>query len=342
MSEFWNGLLDFLGGILQTFHDLVAPLFGTDPAWGWAIIMLTLAVRIVLIPLAVKQTSSMRQMQQLSPQIKKIQARYKADRSMMRTEPEKYRELKAKQQEETMALYKERGVNPAGSCLPLILQMPVFIALFNVIQRPGIIPQDASFYFGAPLDARATEFNPVAIALIVLMGITTFISQRQTMAANPAMSDNPQQRQIMMLMPIMLTVFGVGFPIGVLLYWVTTNLWTMAQQYVLLRNVGVEPAAAGGAAPAAALVGSGGSAGSAGGSASEAAAAPKRPSAPKGTPTPKRRDARERASGATAASGGSGGSKKEEKAAKAAKASKASTTGRGRRGTTRSAKQQRS
>lgn len=331
MSELWNGLLDFLGGILATFHDLVAPLFGSDPAWGWAIIMLTLAVRIVLIPLAIKQTSSMRQMQQLSPQIKKIQARYKTDRSMMRTEPEKYRELKGKQQEETMALYKERGVNPAGSCLPLVLQMPVFIALFNVIRQPDIIPQDASFYFGTPLSATATEFNPLAITLIVLMGITTFFSQRQTMAANPAMSDNPQQRQIMMLMPIMLTVFGVGFPIGVLLYWVTTNLWTMAQQYVLLRSVGAAPAVAGGAAPVAALSGSGD------GGVSAAGVAPKSPSAPKGAPTPKRRDARDRSSGSSAASGGSGGSG-------ASGATKASSTGRGRRGaaTPKSTRQQRS
>jgi YidC/Oxa1 family membrane protein insertase len=317
VSELWNGLLSFLGGILQTFHDAVAPLFGTDPAWGWAIIMLTLAVRIVLIPLAIKQTSSMRQMQQLSPQIKKIQARYKTDRSMMRSDPQKYKELKAKQQEETMALYKERGVNPAGSCLPLVLQMPIFLALFNVIRDSDIIPTDASFYFGAPLSATATDFNPLAIALIVLMGITTFISQRQTMAANPAMADNPQQRQIMTVMPIMLTVFGVGFPIGVLLYWVTTNLWTMAQQYVLLRNVGVAPAAAGGAAPAAALAGPAPAV--AGDDAS--AQSPKKASAPKGTPTPKRRDARDRSSGAT----------------------KAPQDGRNPRGTTsRSAKQQRS
>jgi len=320
VSELWNGLLNFLGGILQTFHDAVAPLFGTDPAWGWAIIMLTLAVRLVLVPLAIKQTSSMRQMQQLSPQIKKIQARYKTDRSMMRSDPEKYRELKAKQQSETMALYKERGVNPAGSCLPLLLQMPIFIALFNVIRGSNIIPEDASFYFGAPLSATATELNPLAIVLIVLMGLTTFVSQRQTMAANPAMSDNPQQRQIMMLMPIMLTVFGVGFPIGVLLYWVTTNLWTMAQQYVLLRNVGVAPAAAGGAAPAAALAGSSHQVASDAPSVSTT----KHPSSPKGAPTPKRRDARDRAS---AASGDSASSK----------------DGRDRRGAARkSAKQQRS
>lgn len=230
-------IVQALSSVLVFFHDALAPVTGLA-AWGWAIVVLTLAVRVVLLPLAVKQTTSMRATQKLAPEIKKIQAKYKADRTMMRSDPERYRELRAKQQEATMALYKDHGVNPAASCLPLVAQMPVFFALYTVLNSSQYVPQlrDAPFYFIESLSLTVTDPGARgAIALIVLMGLSTFFSQKQTMAANPSAMEQPQQRMLLYIMPAVLTVFGFNLPVGVLLYWVTTNLWTMAQQYVIFR-----------------------------------------------------------------------------------------------------------
>jgi len=242
----WEGLIDGLGAVLRFFHDVVEPLplLGAAP-WGWAIILLTFAVRVVLVPLAVKQISSMRAMQGLQPQMKKIQAKYKADRSLMRTDPEKYREKRQKQQEEMMKLYKEHNVNPAASCLPLLAQMPVFFALFTLLRDDRRVPELATegFYIIPNLaEVPTAQMGIGVIILIGLMGLTTFLSQRQMMASNPAAADQPQQKILLYAMPVLLTVFAVNLPIGVLLYWVTTNVWTMAQQYVMFRNI--EPAAA--------------------------------------------------------------------------------------------------
>jgi YidC/Oxa1 family membrane protein insertase len=184
----------------------------------------------------------MQAMQKLRPQQKKIQQRYKTDRGMMRTDPEKYRAQRQKQQEEVMALYKEHNVNPASSCLPLIAQMPIFIALFSVLRSPDVIPElvTAPFPINATLQAPASQAGIVAIALLVLMGITTFVQQKQMMGRNAAMADDQQmQQQKMMLyiMPVFLTVLGFQLPVGVLVYWVTTNLWQMGQQWYMLRQM---------------------------------------------------------------------------------------------------------
>jgi YidC/Oxa1 family membrane protein insertase len=239
MSELWQGLLGVLADVMIALHNLVEPASGAF-AWGWAIILLTLVVRIVLLPLAITQTRSMRSMQGLQPEVKKIQAKYKADRGMMRSDPERFRELRQKQQEETQALYRERGVNPAAGCLPLIAQMPIFIALFTVLNRnTNLVPQlqEAPWYLIERLSLGATQGAGIgAWLLILLMGITTFVSQRQMQASNPALADNPQQRVMLYAMPVLLTVFGINFPAGVLLYWVTTNLWTMGQQRLMFRK----------------------------------------------------------------------------------------------------------
>jgi YidC/Oxa1 family membrane protein insertase len=237
----WFELLEALGSVLRFFHDITAGLFG-GYAWTVAIVLLTIAVRLVMMPLAVRQFRSMQAMQQLRPQMKKIQQRYKADRGMMRTDPEKYRALRQKQQEEMAALYKEHNVNPASSCLPLIAQMPIFIALFSVLRSKDVVPQlvDAPFPIGATLQQAASSAGIVAIVLLVLMGITTFVQQKQMMGRQAAMADDQQvqqQKMMMYIMPVFLTVLGFQLPVGVLVYWVTTNLWQMGQQWYMLREM---------------------------------------------------------------------------------------------------------
>ena len=245
----WEQFLALLEGILVFFHDLFAgvPLLGLWP-WAWAIMALTVVVRIVLLPLAVKQINSMRAMQQLQPEIKRIQKKYKTDRDQMRKNPEKFRQQRQKQQEEMMALYKEHKVNPAAGCLPLLLQLPVFFALFRLLFNPERVQELAGTGFfmiesltSTPVSAY-TDYTiggwAGAWVLVAFMGATTYLSQRQMMANNPAASEQPHMKIMLYVMPLMLTVFAVNFPIGVVLYWVTTNLWTMAQQWVMFRGVG--------------------------------------------------------------------------------------------------------
>jgi YidC/Oxa1 family membrane protein insertase len=236
--QLFNSLVDGLGSILFFFHDLLAGPFGLN-SWGWSIVLLTITVRIFLLPLAVKQTNSMRGMQGLQPEIKKIQAKYKTDRDMMKKNPEKYRERRQKQQEEMMALYKEHGVNPAAGCLPLLLQMPIFFALFRLLQDSDRVPElsGAPFYLIGDLSQVASATDIGAMMLVLLMGASTFFSQKQMMASNPSAAQNPQQKVLLYVMPVMLLVFAFQMPIGVLLYWVTTNLWTIAQQFVMFRNI---------------------------------------------------------------------------------------------------------
>jgi YidC/Oxa1 family membrane protein insertase len=299
MSELWQALVGGLADILVALHDFTAPVFGAY-AWGWAIILLTLVVRIILLPLAIKQTTSMRATQALQPEMTRIRNKYKADRGMMRSDPQRYQELRQKQTEEMQKLYRERGINPAAGCLPLIAQMPVFFALFTVLRDSRYVPplEDAVWYLIEPLSAGATTGAGIgAWVLIALMGATTFVSQRQMMASNPAMADQPQQRILLYAMPVMLTVFGINFPAGVLLYWVTTNLWTMAQQRIMFRTLGrpKEPVAAATNPKAD------------GAATQQTDGAAKDASAPKGAPTPKR-DAvrRERAAGSNGKASGGG------------------------------------
>ena len=238
MSEIWNGLLSMLAEVLRFFHDSTTGLFG-DFSWGWAIIFLTFTVRLALLPLAVKQTRSMRAMQQLQPEVKKIQAKFKADRGLMKTDPEKYKDRRQKQQEATMALYKEHNVNPAAGCLPLILQMPIFFALFRVLNGGKIAELATAPFYGIErlgvTPAQALGIG--AVALIALQAGSTFFSQKQMMANTPASAQQPQQQILLYVMPVMLTFFSFNLPIGVLLYWVATNIWTIGQQFVMFRNI---------------------------------------------------------------------------------------------------------
>ena len=243
MREFGQSILGVFSSILAFIHDLVEPVFGVH-SWGWAIIGLTLVVRILLLPLAIKQTRSMKAMQQLQPQMKAIQDKYKTDREMMRKDPEKYRARKQKQQQEMMALYQREGANPAASCLPLLAQAPVFLALFWTLRDEADLI-GAPFYFfteATPggLEKLVSGAGWPGWLLIVLMSGTMFLSQKQMMARNAAsMADNPmaqQQKILLYVMPVFLAVISFQFPLGILLYWVTTNFWQIVQQAVILRE----------------------------------------------------------------------------------------------------------
>jgi YidC/Oxa1 family membrane protein insertase len=215
-------------------------------AWALSIVGLTLVIRAALIPLFVKQIKSSRNMQLLQPRVKELQKKYGHDREKLAAE--------------TMALYKETGTNPFASCLPLILQMPIFFALFRLIDQAakkghghGLLTDAAAQQFadaklfGVPISASFTNADGqlgvqvMAALLVVSMTVTTFLTQRQLMSKNmpaDAMSGPYAQQQKMLLyvLPLVFAVGGVAFPIGVLIYWTTSNVWTMTQQFYVIRN----------------------------------------------------------------------------------------------------------
>jgi YidC/Oxa1 family membrane protein insertase len=246
--------------ILVQFHGLLTNVLGMNPGSGWtwtfSIVGLVIVIRIALIPLFVKQIKAQRNLQLIQPQMKEIQKKYAGD--------------KDKQSQEMMKLYKETGTNPLASCLPIILQAPIFFALFGVLQSiaqfnendptytaQGVFAWDQYAYllpqahdaeiFGVPLYATFMHAdqtpNPMntrilAIIMILLMTATSFITQRQLIVKNSA-PDNPmvrQQKILLYVFPLIFAVSGINFPIGVLIYWFTTNLWSMGQQFWVIRN----------------------------------------------------------------------------------------------------------
>jgi YidC/Oxa1 family membrane protein insertase len=245
MSEILNPLYTAVSWVLITFHDLLSFTNNEDLQWSVGIIALVVLIRIILIPLFVKQIKSQRALTALQPHMKAIQKKYKDDRQ--------------KQSEEMMKLYKEHKTNPLASCFPILAQAPIFFALFWVLNgisqnKPhGLLKgeylvsaQSASF-FGAPLSdtflgADVTSTKIIAIALIIFMSATTFTTQRQLMVKGMPKMDSSnnimlQQQKIMLyVFPIIFAVTGVNFPVGVLIYWSTTNLWTWGQQYYVIKR----------------------------------------------------------------------------------------------------------
>jgi YidC/Oxa1 family membrane protein insertase len=264
--------MDFFGTIMAPFKWLVSIIMigfhdglsaiGMPAANGWtwtlSIIGLVLVIRAALIPVFVKQIKAQRGMQLLQPDLKKLQEKYKGKTDQLS------RQAMAQEQ---MAMYKKHGTNPFSACLPMLIQMPFFFALFQVLsgisaakdQGQGIgamsheqvVQFDASSIFGAPLSASLLHGgaggNEVAvwilsIVMILAMTASQFITQKQIMAKNmsaEAMA-SPFMRQQKMMLYILPLVFGVGginFPIGVLIYWTTTNLWTMGQQFFVIRRM---------------------------------------------------------------------------------------------------------
>jgi YidC/Oxa1 family membrane protein insertase len=258
-------VLDFLG---EVGHLIMVPLYyavsavmvawhwlltsiGMDPdgglTWALSIIGLTIVVRAALIPLFVKQIKSSRNMQLIQPRVKELQKKYGHDRERLA--------------QETMALYKDTGTNPFASCLPILAQMPIFLALFRMLDQAakkgkehGFLNEDLAEKFGqsklfGDIPIKLTFINndgnagvmALAAFLVLAMTATTFLTQRQLMSKNmpPDALTGPyaqQQKLLLYVLPVVFAVGGVAFPIGVLLYWTTSNLWTMGQQFYVIRN----------------------------------------------------------------------------------------------------------
>jgi YidC/Oxa1 family membrane protein insertase len=238
--------------IMVFFHDHVVE------SWGLAIILLTLTVRIVLLPLTLKQTKSMRRLQLLAPEIKAIQQKYKDD--------------KQRQQQEMMRFYQENKVNPLASCLPLLFQLPFFFALYYMLRTDlrhdicgqtavvcskataaqfasvGAVPGSEKFLFIPDLTAAAT--GATLVALIVL-----YVGSQLASGLLSAATMDRNQRLLMLGLPIFFVAIVIRFPAGLLVYWITTNCWTIVQQLIVRRSVPpLQPATANGApAPAGAV-----------------------------------------------------------------------------------------
>ena len=249
MNTILNPLYIAVSWVITTIHSFLSPFFGeaSGVSWSAAIIGLVIIIRIILIPLFVKQIKSQRALTALQPQMKEIQKKYKDDRQ--------------KQSEEMMKLYKEHKTNPLASCFPILAQAPIFFALFTVLNGIGKNPpkpygvltvQEAESaaqakFFGAPisdtfLGSDVTTVKIVTVFLIAFMSATTFTTQRQLMVKGMPKMDSSnnmmlQQQKIMLyLFPVIFAVSGVNFPIGVLIYWSTTNLWTWGQQYYVIKR----------------------------------------------------------------------------------------------------------
>ena len=250
MSFILDPLYWIVSGVMVVIHKALSPIFGaaSGVTWSLSIVGLVILIRTLLIPLFVKQIKSQRALTALSPEMKKIQQKYKDDRQ--------------KQSEELMKLYKEHKTNPMASCFPILAQAPIFFALFTVLNGIGKNPPQArgvltnelaaqaaqAEFFGARisqtfLGSADSTVKIVTVLLIALMSLTTFTTQRQLMVKGMPKLDSSnnmmvQQQKIMLyLFPVIFAVSGVNFPIGVLIYWSTTNLWTWGQQfYVIKRN----------------------------------------------------------------------------------------------------------
>ncbi|MGW0464977.1 membrane protein insertase YidC [Streptomyces sp. NPDC003027] len=255
IASFFSFITWPVSWVIVQFHKVYGAIFGPDTGWAWglSIVSLVVLIRICLIPLFVKQIKSTRNMQALQPKMKAIQERYKSD--------------KQRQSEEMMKLYKETGTNPLSSCLPILAQSPFFFALYHVLSNiaegdeVGVINRSLlesareAHIFGAPLaatftdsaqhvaalDASLTSVRIVTAIMIVLMSASQFYTQRQLMMKNVDLSVKTpymqQQKMLMYIFPVIFAVMGINFPVGVLVYWLTTNVWTMGQQmYVISQN----------------------------------------------------------------------------------------------------------
>jgi YidC/Oxa1 family membrane protein insertase len=233
--------------VLNGFHNFFS-LFLDDEsgaAWALSIVGLTLVIRAALIPLFVKQIKSSRNMQMLQPKVKELQKKYGHDRERLA--------------QETMALYKDAGTNPFASCMPILLQMPIFFALFRLLDRAshgegkGVLTNEQARQFGhaelfgVPISSTFLKADGdigvqiMAMFFVLAMLVTTFLTQRQLMTKNMPESalTGPyaqQQKMLLYVLPVVFAVGGVAFPIGVLIYWTVSNLWTMGQQFYVIRR----------------------------------------------------------------------------------------------------------
>ena len=242
--------------ILSTFHTAFSSL-GLQSSWGvtWvlSIVCLVLVVRTALIPIFVRQIKSQRNMMLVQPELAKLQKKYKGKTD---------RESREKFAQEQMALYKRTGSNPLSSCLPMLMQMPIFFSLFSVLQAASQGHKGVGFmsielaesfknsvFLGAPLkdslssiSGNAVSVYTLGITMIVAMTASQFITQKQIMAKNQnAATQTSQYMQTQKIMlyafPLIFAVSGIAFPLGLMFYWLTSNFWTMGQQYFVIRRM---------------------------------------------------------------------------------------------------------
>ena len=268
MRGLFHALFELVAQAIVKLHDLTGAVFGETSGLSWAaaIMLLTVCVRLLMYPLFLKQIKTQRTMQMLSPKIKELQKRHKGDRETLNAE--------------MMKLYKEHNANPFAGCLPMLLQMPVFIALFQVLSQLAPRLRGGQYFypvkfgldletamnlqrakiFGAPIGSGFTSptklldflgaspgpVKIVATVLILAMAGTTFVTSKQMMGRNAPTdaSQATQQKILLYVMPVMLGLFGFQVAIGVLIYWTTTNLFSMGQQAIVMKRLGpVDPAA---------------------------------------------------------------------------------------------------
>ncbi len=256
VANIFQPLITVFETVLKFFHTHIGV------SWGLSIVLLTVAVRAVLVPLTVKQFHSMQKLQAVSPQLKAIQAKYKDD--------------KQRQQQEMMKFYKENQVNPFASCLPLVLQIPVFISLFYMLRssllhdicptvnplhaahlRPCGAGHGAGFLFISDLTNTASKQGAATLIALIALYVGTQLAST-LMMSTPTMERN--QRLLMMFLPLFFVIFIINFPAGVVVYWITTNTWTILQQFVIRKRIGPPSVAVATGSP-----GGGGGPGSAGG-----------------------------------------------------------------------------
>jgi YidC/Oxa1 family membrane protein insertase len=230
VHDVFSPLIDFFEQILIFFHDTIGL------GWGTAIVALTVVVRAALMPLTIKQFKSMQNMAKFQPEIKKLQERYKGDRERLN--------------QEMMKFYRENKVNPFASCLPLLAQLPVFLALFYMLQDdlrldvcPGVNPPGtenpqpcgaggaAQFLFIPDITDKAT--GGVLVTLIIL-----YVGSQLLSTVLMSTATDRTQRMIFLALPFVFVIFVINFPAGLLLYWITTNLWTIVQQAIVRKRLG--------------------------------------------------------------------------------------------------------
>ena len=204
MSYIYNLLKQFLAFLLNTTDKYVGN-------FGISIIIVTILIKILLLPLTLKQDKSMKEMKKLQPELEKIKQKYANDKQMLNIK--------------TMELYREHKVNPLGGCLPLLLQLPILFALFGVL-RNGIIPKDSSFLW------LKLSVPDQFYILPVLNGAVSFLQQKLMGSAD----SNPQMKNMMYVFPIMMIMFSLKMPSGLQLYWLTSSILAVVQQYFIMKK----------------------------------------------------------------------------------------------------------
>jgi YidC/Oxa1 family membrane protein insertase len=260
-----NPLNDLVAWVIMRIHSVLGSMFGPASGWAWglSIVILVMLIRLCLVPLFVKQVHAQRKMAQHAPQLQELRKKYKNDKQRLN--------------EETMKFYKENGVNPLAGCLPMIPQMIVFFSLFSVLRAiadwvPGHVPQygltvpvvvsaRAATIFGVHLDDKllfSHQSVPLHVAIVIVLTVivsatTTFMTVRQSAKRGLMQTnvdpDNPmaQSQKFMQYIVPFFSLTGLYWQYGLVLYWVTTNLWTLGQQYFMFRNWDTQPVGAEGA-----------------------------------------------------------------------------------------------